>query len=215
MILPKPFSAFLILLTLSLAFANENLFASVIHNEAAMGDLSGVSTAPTDLTSQFIVPGTNTIQGQLGSDPDNNNPAIGTGATNTVNDADYFSITLAAGQSITSITLDSYTSGGIASTDVFFAAYVNDSGFAGQTGADIDAGDLFAAPGDITFDLTGQTTLGPGTHSFWLQQTSGGEFDYSISFNVASTSAAVPEPSSLGALALLGGMCLGRRRRRS
>jgi hypothetical protein len=96
-----------------------------------------------------------------------------------------------------------------------FLAYGAGAEFAGQGFGDIDGYVIFAAdtgnllPG-LRQDIFGdgsQDSLGPGEHAFWLQETNPTIVEYSLTFEV------VPEPSSLGLLALGFGFMLGLRRR--
>ncbi|MEM6469647.1 MAG: PEP-CTERM sorting domain-containing protein [Planctomycetota bacterium] len=187
-----------------LAFS-PSLSAAVVFDEDTGGDLSGAFGAPTLIA---LSGGANEIFGQMGS---NGN----TGASNG-SDGDYFTFTLAANQTIDSLTIVEY---GFSPNDPgrSFMGYVNAASFGGQGGGDVDGFWLFNAS-----DISGQTaglggsalgvggTLGPGEHSFWIQETSGNVVDWGLSFNLVT---AIPEPSS--ALALLGvGACVVVRRRR-
>ena len=175
-------------------------FGAVIHNESLSGDLSGVFSNPTLLS---LTPGANTIVAQTGS---NGN----TGATNG-SDADYFTITLAPGTSLASMTVDSYIFSP-SNPGVSFAGYVGAAAFTGQGGGDIAGSAFFnASSNNILDDFTGGTTpLGQGVYSFWFQETSANRVDYQLTLNV------VPEPSA--ALLCLSGASLllaGRRCRDS
>jgi len=81
--------------------ASPVLAQSVVFDEAVDGDLSGVGTAPTSI---FLTLGLNQINGSFGTT--GGSPSIGSGATNGLNDADFFSIDInpIPGASITSIT---------------------------------------------------------------------------------------------------------------
>jgi len=174
---------------------------AVVHDESSMGELSGAFGAPSSLN---IMPGVNTIIGQIGA-------TGATGATNGL-DADYFTFSLGPNQTVDSFTIDSYLLNGVAATDRAFAGYTNASAFNGQGFGDVFAGgELFASgAGNILPALAGGD-LGPGDHSFWLQQTTGSVFDYQVSFNVVT---AVPEPSSVLAMTLIGGITGVRHYRR-
>ncbi|MEX1115651.1 MAG: hypothetical protein WEB53_10410 [Akkermansiaceae bacterium] len=170
---------------------------AVIYNESINGDLSGLFGSPTTLN---LTTGANTIIAQMGS---NGN----TGATNG-SDADYFTVTVGSGESLVSITVDSYLFSPN-NPGVSFAGYVAAPVFAGQTAQNINGSVLFnASSGNILDDFTGgPATLGPGTYSFWFQETSANLISYQLTYNL------VPEPSSalIGACSI--GLCLASRRR--
>ena len=178
------------------------LAQGIIHDEAVDGDLSGVSPSPTAVVLGL---GTNTIVGSLG-------PAGGVGGATNGQDADIFTFTLGAGQTVTSIVT---TRSGPGSQS--FIGYSNSIGFAAFTDAAtlstaLDSGSLFSNGTPSPNALAGgiPVTLGAGDHTFILQETVTTN-DYTISFEVASV---VPEPSSaalLGGLAMVGFI---RRRRR-
>ncbi len=170
--------------------------AAVVYHEAIDGDLSGAFASPTNI---ILTTGANTIIATMGN---NGN----TGATNG-RDADYFRISLLPGHFLTSFTLDSYT---FAPTNpgISFAAYVAAASFTGQTEEDID-GTAFinAASGEILDDFTSTPNpLGPGTYSFWFQETSATVVDYQITLHV------IPEPCTT-VLATLGFLMAARRQR--
>ncbi len=172
--------------------------AAVVYDESVDGDLSGVFAAPDALPTAT---GDNTLIGSVGQNG-------GTGATNG-SDADYLTITVPAGASLTTITLDAYAANPM-NTSQSFIGYVNGAAFSGQGAGDIDDNELFgfadlANPNLITA-ITGQPVLGPGDHSFWIQETASTVIDYQFTFTV------VPEPVSAG-LGLLGlAIVAGRRR---
>ncbi len=126
-------------------------------------------------------------------------------------DRDYFSVTVGAGQVLTSIVLAE------SSSDGFDTAGFVGMQFGPQVTVDPDMPDASLLSGfaitspdlvgtDILNMLSGQTSLGEGTYSFWVQQT--GEFLTRIRLDFT----VVPAPS--GALALGMGLCLAGRRRR-
>ena len=180
-----------LLLALTPTLAN----GAVIYDEGASGDLSGNLASPTPLV---LNNGANTIVGQMGDNGD-------TGATNG-RDADYFSFIVGAGSSVTAINVDLYT---FSPNDpgVSFFGYTSGSSFTGQGAGDIDGQALFnAASGDVLPSLAGGA-LGPGTYSFWLQETSANVVNYQLTFTQ------IPEPSA-GIFALLGTLGIALRRRR-
>ena len=178
------------------------LAQGLIHDEAVDGDLSDAGTTPTSFVFGL---GTNTIQGTLG-------PSTGgTGATNGSSDADFFTFTLGAGQTITSFSTTRSGPGTQA-----FVGYSNSGAISAISAAGLDGGDLFTNAS--TLAPTGDPSLGPipttfgaGDHTFIFQETGAGPIEYSATFTVAQV---VPEPSSaalLGGLAMVGFI---RRRRR-
>ena len=159
-------------------------FAASVWIEAGVdGDLSDVGQTPTPLT--FAV-GKNTIQGTMGT------PFLGD------LDPDIFTITLSAGQQLTSIVVDSITPG-------------QNSFFAISAGATIDmfngsthlSNFLIGEPGEYfpriaapEFGGTGHADpLGPGTYTVWFQETQL-QRDYAMTYTV------VPEPATLALLAI-------------
>ncbi|MEM9352486.1 MAG: hypothetical protein AAGA92_05695 [Planctomycetota bacterium] len=184
---------------LLLGLIAQSASASSIYNESIDGDLSGVFSAPDLLP---ITTGVNTLIGTTGANG-------GTGATDG-SDADYFTITIPAGKELTTITLDSYVANP-AITSQSFIGYVNAAAFTGQGGGDIDDNELFGTADlgnpNLINAITGQSSLGPGDHSFWIQEIATTVIDYQFSVTV------VPEPVSAG-LGLLGlAIVAGRRRR--
>ena len=168
---------------------------AVIYDESISGDLSGNFASPDVLT---LSNGANTIIAQMGNNGD-------TGATNG-QDADYFSFVVGAGESVTAINVDSFTFTP-GDPNLSFMGYVAAAGFGGQTAGDIDGQVLFnAASGDVFLTLVG-APLGPGTYSFWVQETSPNIVDYQL------TITQIPEPATALMVGL--GVCgLMRRQRR-
>lgn len=188
---PLPTFALLTLFAFSPGMAR----GAVIFDEGISGDLSGTFGAPTPVVFSA---GPNTVIGQVGN---NGN----TGATNG-QDADYFTFSVPAGASISSITIDLYT---FAPSDpgVSFMGTVAASSFAGQAAGNVDNFVLFnAGSGNVISGLGG--SLGAGDHSFWIQETSPNTVNYQVTFTQ------VPEPAvgTLGGL-VVGALSLRRRRR--
>lgn len=186
---------FSLALLFSILFA-ASVSADIVHDESVDGDLSGDFAVPTPLT---FATGANTILGDIGA---NGN----TGSTNGL-DADYFTVVVVAGQELNSIFVDSRTGPGFQS----FFGFTEGSEFTGQGNGDIDGNVLFNdGSGEVINALAGGP-LGPGTYSFWIQETDGsGVVDYSFTFGVTN---AVPEPSTL-VFGLIAGCGLAIRRRR-
>ena len=187
--------------------ASPSFAQSVVFDEAASGDLSDSGAAPTSLTLGL---GLNTVQGTFGTT--GLLPTNGTGSTNPANDADFFTFTLAPGQIINAIST-TRTGGGNGS----FIGQANSNTIAGINSAGLDSGAIFSNGAASSFSPgSGLTALGvslplTGAQSFVVQETAGGDFGYSVSFNVTN---AVPEPSS--AVVLTGmSLCGFLRRRRS
>lgn len=176
-----------------------SLASAAIYDEAVDGDLSGDRFAPT-LIGLDLGMNTVTMDVVLSDQPGG--------------DRDYFTFTLGAGQSIDSMIVLESTNlvGGFDS-----AAFV---GFGPGSFFDFDPdtimgdgldGFLITAPPVVGIegigDLTGGlSSIGPGSYSFWVQQTGPDATRVSLGLNV------VPSPSAMGVLAL-GGLVATRRRR--
>ncbi len=170
--------------------------AITIYDESVDGDLSGVPSSPDALA---VSVGANTVIGSVGQNG-------GTGATNG-SDADYFSITIGAGESLTALTIDSYTFAP-SNPGASFIGIVAGDGFSGQGGGSVDNFVLFnALSADVLPGLAGGP-LGEGTYSFWVQEVSPTVVDYQL------TATVVPEPSTALFVGL--GLCgLAARARRA
>ncbi|MDG2487791.1 MAG: PEP-CTERM sorting domain-containing protein [Roseibacillus sp.] len=185
--------------------ASLRIDGAVLWSEASDGDLPGESGAPQFLT---VTLGENTVAGRMGQTGD-------LGATNG-SDADYLTVIVPDGLEVVAITVESFFFSGDGNPGGgSFLAYGAGAEFAGQGFGDIDGYVIFAAdagnllPG-LRQDIFGdgsQNSLSPGEHAFWLQETNPTIVEYSLAFEV------VPEPSSLGLLALGFGFMLGLRRR--
>lgn len=179
-------------LTVAVSLLGSACFAQLSYVESTDGDLSGLFGSPTQLT--FAV-GLNTITGDVGS-------TNSSGATNGT-DADYFSFVVGAGETVDMLSLTRTLN---AAGSGSFIGY-SSTGFTDQSGGGLDFNTIFS-DGDVLIP-GGLSALGPGTHTFWIQET-GGPVNYSASFNLTSS---VPEPSSGMALAGIGLLGVLRRRR--
>jgi len=181
--------------------------ASTVFDESIDGDLSTDPLAPTPVA--FTI-GSNVVSGSVVA---------------TADTRDYFTFTIAPGQSLTGIFLLDYTDlntggngdRGFAHIDDGVTSVIPSSGTSGDFlgGSHLDRG-LFPDAAANVLDRLGLALqggvgfgapLGPGDYTFNVQQTGPELTGYSLSFEV------VPAPSTLGALAgfgLLGGL---RRRR--
>ena len=173
--------------------------AAPIWTESTDGDLSNDRLAPTSLG--VLGNGSNTVTG-----------------TTVANERDYFTIVIPSGSVLSQIVLTQYdhptelaflavqsgttiTVDPLAPSAATLLGWVHPS--ASLLGTDIldDMGAGFGAIGFLP-------PLGPGTYSFWLQQTGGTVIGYGLDFVV------VPEPTAAMSLALgLTGIGVARRRR--
>ena len=186
------------LLLLALACLSSTATAAVIYDEAS-GDLSGTTT-PTPIGTLAL--GDNTVVGVL-----NNTAGF---------DRDVFTFTVAAGQLLSAISVDSMTGTN------HFLALDDGSTLDSVTDASVLLGSLLIGSPevgtDILDDLAGGTGFGSpgfvaplaaGDYTFWFQETNGTDVDYS--FTLSTT--AVPEPG-VGVLGLLALVALAARRGR-
>ncbi len=169
------------LATIAVLAASQGVNAAMLWDESVSGDLSGDGLAPTLLT---LGAGSNQIVGTTG------NGGLGV-------DLDYFTFTLSAGQTLTSIRVLSNT---LVSGDFSFLGLqagpqvtVSPSG----AGSQALLGWTHYRTGDAGFDLlpriTASGVLPAGTYAVWIQDT-GGPADYGFDFGVTSV---VPLPPSL------------------
>lgn len=173
--------------------------ADVVYDEQVDGDLSGDRFNPTSVT---LDAGVNGVRMQV---VNSDQPG---------GDRDYFTFSVGAGQFVDSIV--------IAESSVAPGAF-DSAGFVGlafDNIFDFDP-DMFTGPGLVGFVITepstvgtdqlgalsaGQSMLGPGDYSFWVQQTGQDLTTIQLDINL------VPAPGSLAALGMLG--LVGARRRR-
>jgi hypothetical protein len=173
---------------------------SNVFDEAVLGDFSDDRFAPTFLDFGF---GSNTVisSASLSNDPD-------------FGDRDYFTFTLNAGESVSSINLLSATNPNGGFDSVAFVGLAFDSIF------DFDP-NINSGPGLVGFALTapdlvgtdllgalsgGLDTLGPGDYSIWFQQTGDDLTQVELEFIV------VPAPTTAALLGLGGRFATHRRR---
>lgn len=178
-------------------------YAALVYNEANTGDLSGNRLAPTFIN---ISPGDNLILGA-------------TGGSNTGVDRDYFTITIAANQQLTAITLLPNTTVGGEFSFIGIA-----SGKTVSTNpADFTAAGLLGwwhyGAGDINTDILSQMTtpslgssgftapLGAGDYAFWVQDFNPGVISYGFNLTVANLNIA-PVPLPTGLVTFLSGLAM-------
>jgi len=188
---------------LSACLATHTAQATVIYDEGISGDLSGDNLLPTMLA---VSEGSNVVTGS---------------ATSFPLDRDIFTFNVAADQQLVAIILDTLVSGDDQS---FFAVASGNSiaslgspadllgnALIGNLAGTMQGDDLLDDLGAGTFPgSTGFTgALGPGTYTFWIQETTRGIQEYALDFQVRT---AVPLPSTLALL--LAGMMLLRKKNR-
>lgn len=166
---------------LALTAAVSSSYAAVVYDETVSGDLSGLLGSPTSLS---VSSGANTVIGEIGANGNS-------GATNG-SDADYFSLTVPSGGSLDTLTVDSYVPAGSSGSSFF--GYTLGTSFSGQGFGDVDGFTLInAASGDVLSSLAGGS-LGPGTYSFWLQETAPTTVEYQLTIGITTT--VIPEPAT-------------------
>jgi len=178
-------------LTTALILSLATGVGATTYDESVDGDLSGAEGAPTAIA--FGV-GTHSVIGSTVSTPDL--------------DRDFFTFTIAAGETLTSIELAGYTS----NAEPSFFGLDDQVGFTDLTNPTEYVGFLLINFDDIGTNILPEVSgsaapLGPGDYTVWYQET-GGETTYQWDFTV------VPEPGS-AALLLVGATCLLRRRRQA
>ena len=162
--------------------------SAVIWNEGVNGALSSSENSPTALSLSV---GSNTVISSIGGSAQ----------------IEYFSFTLAAGQSLTSFKLDSYVS----SDPVAWLGIKSGSDWTiGYDTAQMISQQHFGTA-NIGTDLLGvsvATPLGAGTYTVRSQQLSAANSNYQLDLNV------IPEPSTASLLLFALGLGLGLRCRR-
>lgn len=190
----KTLAATSLVATLALATTSH---AGVLWNETNQGDLSNNWLAPTVATLVASEDGENILSGTTGDD--------GTGI-----DRDYITVTIPAGAQLTGIILQDYFSpdfnmfmGVVAGTTVVNPEEATDQSVLGYA--------LFG-PSDLGNDLMEELAVprypgggfiapvGPGTYTFWIQQT-GEPTIYQMNFIVVPTPGALLATTALGLLA--------------
>jgi len=177
-----------------LAVAPSTAAFALNYSESVNGDLSGNENAPTQLTFN---PGVNSVSGVMGRD-EPGDPV----------DRDFFTFTLAPGQSLTSINVLQFDP-------------IGSSFYAIAAGTSINITDpanhlsniLVSGPGEILDDLDASSysggiglnaPLGSGTYTIWFQELAS-VVTYDFNYTV------VPEPAALGAFGITIGILRRRR----
>jgi hypothetical protein len=176
-------------------------------NETTNGDLSGLSSTPTFLTAGI---GSNFLSGAVGG-----------------SDADFFSFTVGAGQILTAIRLDSWSSSSNPQSNLTFMAYGDVSdGVAVSNPFDTSQWDglgLFNSVSSLGKDILETevpvgglgfaSSLGPGIYTFWLNETNGRD-TYRLNFQIgAADPVDVSEPHLLALGLSLCGISMAMRRK--
>lgn len=182
---------------LSLVFCSVvafNAHAATVYDEAVNGDLSDNNLSPTVVglgVGQNLIMGSTIHQPSL--------------------DRDFFTVTIDAGRTLNAVLLSSYTN----TDDLSFIGYTAGGQFTALDLSGVDGWGLIGGPpgvsvgGDVLGFLAGGP-VGPGTYSFWLQETSGST-TYTLDYQVS----AVPLPAALPLFVsgLLGLGAMARRTR--
>jgi len=175
----------------------------------AQGDLSGVNTSPTPLT---LSGGSNIVRGFT---------------TNSPLDRDFFTVGVGPGQFLDSITLNAFSPA--VSSSSFFAVQSGSQVTSISSSTALLGSALVSTSlvGTDVLDNLGVATLpgfgkqgigftgplGPGTYTFWFQETNTNINNYEFNLNVSP----IPEPGSLMLLTvglIVSGKVFGRKRRK-
>jgi hypothetical protein len=153
-----------------------NAYAATVYDEAIRGDLSNDNLNPTIINLDV---GTNLISGST-----IHQPSL---------DRDFFTVTIGTGHRLEAIMLSSYSN----TDDLGFIGYkaggqFPNLGFTGVDGWGLIGGPPGLSVGDDVLSFLARGPVGPGTYSFWLQETSG-NMTYTLDYQVA----AVPLPAAL------------------
>ncbi|GAB5453547.1 MAG: hypothetical protein Hals2KO_38750 [Halioglobus sp.] len=186
------------------ALGVQSAHADLIYDEAVAGDLSDDNLAPSLIP---IVEGSTIVTGSTTASP---------------LDRDIFTFNIPAGQELVAVILQAYIAGDDQS---FFAvaegptiasllnpAALLGNALIGATPGAMQGDDVLDDLGALTFPgSTGFSgPLGPGTYTFWIQETTVGIREYALDFQVRSST--VPLPSTI--LLLITACALLRRKPR-
>ena len=186
------------------AVVGSTAFADLMWDEAIDGDLSGDYLNPTQLFTKGV----------------NNHVIFTTVGANPDQDREYFTFTIAEGYQLSALILDVFETDpetnlgfiGVAEGSVFPTPPTNADptallGYALVGLADV-GNDILQAIGQGAGSQNFSGPLGPGTYTWWAQETGPSTDNWDLNFVVTE----IPAP---GALALLGlGGLAARRRRR-
>jgi len=159
--------------------------AAVVYDESVSGDLSSDNLNPTAI---ILAAGDNIISGSVVAAP---------------GDRDFWTVTIASGQSLDAIIFDEFNS---AEDRSFFAVEIGNqitalNSAASLLGSALVGAGVGASQGDDILDNLGAApfggagftgSLGPGTYTFWFQETAA-SVDYSLNFQVSE----VPVPAAV------------------
>ena len=181
--------------------------ADLMWDEAIDGDLSGDHMNPTQLFTKGV----------------NNHVIFTTVGGNPEQDREYFTFTIAEGFELASIVLDGFTTSpesnlgffGVAAGTVMPTPPTAPDptvllGYALVGMADI-GDDILQTMGGGGGSIGFTGALGPGSYTFWAQETGPSTDDWDLNFIVIEQAGVVP---GVGGLAGLMGAGLARRRRR-
>lgn len=150
--------------------------AATMYDETANEDLSDNNLSPTSIGLDV---------GQ--------NLSLGSTVHEPSLDRDFFTVTVGAGHTLNAVLLSGYTN----TDDLSFIGYKAGGQFTALDLSGVDGWGLIGGPpgvsvgGDALSFLAGGP-VGPGSYSFWLQETSGST-TYALDYQVA----AVPLPAAL------------------